>query len=166
MSYTLETPIDLTYEIEFNAIEYSVDELVLDSHVRIRVVFSGDKGHHQVKYAVIKGGAYDSWSSDDGVILKLLVANIVSLGECDRELVISFPLAGEPEEVEASVDDEDVVDEEAVVVDVSGSAVDVSGSVVDVSGSAVDVSGSVVDVSGSAVDVSGSVVDVSGSVVE
>tara|TARA_R110002110_G_scaffold108536_1_gene270943 strand:+ start:579 stop:1037 length:459 start_codon:yes stop_codon:yes gene_type:complete len=148
MSYTLESPIDLTYEIEFNAIEYSVDELVLDSHVRIRVVFSGDKGHHQVKYAVIEGAAYDSWGSDDSVILKLLVANIVSLGKCDRELVIAFPLAGEAEEVEVSKEDEDVVDEEAVAVDVSGSAVDVSGSVVDVSGSAVDVSGSVVDVSG------------------
>ena len=144
MSYTLESPIDMTYEIEFNAIQYSVDELVLDSHVRIRVVFSGDKGHHQVKYAVIKGGAYDSWGSDDSVILKLLVANIVSLGKCDRELVISFPLAGEAEEVEVSKEDEDVVDEEAVV-DVSGSVVDVSGSVVDVSGSVVDVSGSVVE---------------------
>ena len=137
MSYTLESPIDMTYEIEFNAIQYSVDELVLDSHVRIRVVFSGDKGHHQVKYAVIKGGAYDSWGSDDSVILKLLVANIVSLGKCDRELVISFPLAGEAEEVEVSKEDEDVVDEEAVV-DVSGSVVDVSGSVVDVSGSVVE----------------------------
>jgi len=108
MSYTLETPIDLTYEIEFNAIEYSVDELVLDSHVRIRVVFSGDKGNHQVKYAVIQGAAYDSWGSDDGVILKLLVANIVSLGECDRELVIAFPLAGKSEVVEE--EGEDVID--------------------------------------------------------
>jgi hypothetical protein len=151
MSFTLDSPIEMTEKFEYVSIEYSVDELVLDSHVRIRVVFVGTKGKHQVKYAVIKDGAYDSWGSEDSVILDLLLANIISLGECDRELVIAFPI------VRPRAD---------AVVDISGIDVDVSGDVIDVSGSVVDVSGSVVDVSGSVVDVSGGEVDVSGSVVE
>jgi hypothetical protein len=143
MSYTLGSPIEMTEKFEYVSIEYSVDELVLDSHVRIRVVFIGTKGKHQVKYAVIKGDAYDSWGSEDSVILDLLLANIVSLGECDRELVIAYPI------VRPRAD---------AVVDVSGDVVDVSGDVVDVSGDVVDVSGYVIDLSNNnivAVDVSG-----------
>ena len=154
MSYTLGSPIEMTEKFEYVSIEYSVDELVLDSHVRIRVVFIGTKGKHQVKYAVIKGDAYDSWGSEDSVILDLLLANIVSLGECDRELVIAYPI------VRPRAD---------AVVDVSGDVVDVSDDVVDISGYVIDLSNNTavaVDASGVAVDVSGDVVDVSGGEVE